>query len=48
MKIKHLKVYNKINELFHKNEILKIFTKEYKEEIMYREFLNYKAIQILI
>ena len=39
MKIKNLKLYKKVNELFHKNEILKVFTKEYKEEIMYREFL---------
>ena len=35
-----LRLTNKINEMCRKNVILNVFTKEYKNEILYREILN--------
>lgn len=46
MKISRLKIGNKINEICSKNVILRVFTKEYKEEISYYEFMKSKVDNI--
>lgn len=38
--IKNLNLYKKNNNIFHSNPILYTFTKEYQQDIKYREFMK--------
>ena len=40
MKIINLKIYNEIKNLFENNKVLKVFTKEYKDETLYQLLLE--------
>ena len=40
MKILNLKIYNKVKNLFEDNKVLKVFTKEYKDETLYQLLLE--------
>ena len=46
MKIKNLKIYNKIYDFIHDNPFLCVFTKEYQENIKETELISNKIFKL--